>query len=293
MEQFAHYLDWAFQGKRGILRYLIGAVLVISMSLFIGQMFSTFGSILIKSDSPAATIVKTTFFGFILSFLLIPLIVAAVHRRPWWSVAMPAPRVNGASFLVGFLSGLTVLLGSNLVTYFMHPENYTYVGADWNSWVPMLFLSLLVFFVQASTEEMVYRGYLAQMMFRFSKSPLLALVIPAIIFAYPHYGNIAGSSGILALMPYVILGLLYGWLAYRSGSLWMAIGAHLVNNWFITMFVGSKAEVIQKLSLFETPSQISSMAQISINTLIYSALVIGVAELLMRRFRLVRHIAPK
>lgn len=206
---------------------------------------------------------------------------------------MPAPRVNGASFLVGFLSGLTVLLGSNLVTYFMHPENYTYVGADWNSWVPMLFLSLLVFFVQASTEEMVYRGYLAQMMFRFSKSPLLALVIPAIIFAYPHYGNIAGSSGILALMPYVILGLLYGWLAYRSGSLWMAIGAHLVNNWFITMFVGSKAEVIQKLSLFETPSQISSMAQISINTLIYSALVIGVAELLMRRFRLVRHIAPK
>ncbi len=73
----------------------------------------------------------------------------------------------------------------------------------------------------------------------------------------------------------------------------MAIGAHLVNNWFITMFVGSKAEVIQKLSLFETPSQISSMAQISVNTLIYSALVLGVAELLMRRFRLVRHIAPK
>ncbi|MDZ7612696.1 MAG: type II CAAX endopeptidase family protein [Flavobacteriaceae bacterium] len=242
MENIQHYLDFAFKGKKGILRYLLGAFLIIIISLFLGQMFSVVGVLLIKSDSPAAEIAITNFFGFILSFLLIPVIVALLHRRPWWSVAMPAPKVNGAAFLVGFLSGLIVQSGSFLVSYFVHPENITYVGVDWGSWVPMLFLYLIVFFVQVSTEEMVYRGYLAQMMYRFSKSPFLVLLIPSIIFSLPHYGNIKGSSGILALLPYIFMGLMYAWMAYRSGSLWMGIGAHLVNNWFITLFVGSKAE---------------------------------------------------
>jgi membrane protease YdiL (CAAX protease family) len=45
----------------------------------------------------------------------------------------------------------------------------------------------------------------------------------------------------------MVMGLMYGLLAWRSGSLWMSAGVHLGNNWFITMFVGNATEKIPKL----------------------------------------------
>lgn len=55
--------------------------------------------------------------------------------------------------------------------------------------------------------------------------------------------------GPFGVLPYVISGLAYGWLAYRRGSLWLSAGAHMGGEWFISMFFGSAAEKIQKLSL--------------------------------------------
>lgn len=286
--RFSHYLDWSHQPKKGLLRYLLGSVLITGFSLYIGQMFSFVGALLIHSDSPAATIIKTTFFGFIFSFLLIPIIAAIIHRRPWWSIAMPYRRFNFKAFAVGFFSVVVLQVISNLISYWLNPQNYHYKGADWQTWIPMLFLYLIVFFVQVSTEEMVYRGYLSQFVYRFSKRAWLVLLIPSIIFSLPHYGNIQGGAGIMALAPYAIMGIMFGWLAYRSGSLWMPIGAHLANNWFVTMFVGLSGENVQKISLFQTQSDVQSLYKLSLSMLVFAVLVIALCELLMHRFGLIR-----
>jgi membrane protease YdiL (CAAX protease family) len=107
----------------------------------------------------------------------------------------------------------------------------------------------------------------------------------------PHYGNVDGSSGWLGLIPYVVMGLMYGWLAYRSGSLWMSAGAHLGNNWFITMFVGSAAEKIPKIALFTTHGS-ASATELAFSMVIQGLMVIGLAEVVMRRLRLTRSRAP-
>ena len=141
----------------------------------------------------------------------------------------------------------------------------------------------MAFFVQASAEEMVYRGYLTQFARRYVRNPLLVMLIPALVFAGPHYGNVAGLDGPLALLPFVISGLSYGWLAYRSGSLWMSAGAHLGGNWFITCFLGSANEKIEKISLFTTRASTPNGWMLTLSQLVFAVVVCGLAEVILRR----------
>ena len=286
-EHPSHYLQWARRGQPGFFRYLAGALLVLAISLFFGQIFSVVGALLIPSQSVAATIVKTTFFGFILSFLLIPLIPALLNQRPWWSIAMPARKFEVTHLALGAGIAIVTMVVLNLVGYLLDPSAYHFHGLDPGSWIPMLLIAAVAFFVQASTEEMVYRGYLAQFVAAFTRSPLLILGIPALIFALPHFGNIAGTSGLLGVLPYILMGLMYGLLAWRSGSLWMSAGVHLGNNWFITMFVGNAAEKIPKVSLLTTHGS-SSAPELVVGVLVQGFVVICLAEIVMRKMRLTR-----
>jgi len=114
-EQPTHYLQWARRGKPGFFRYLAGALLVLAISLFFGQIFSVVGALLIPSQSVAATIVKTTFFGFIVSFLLIPLVPVLLNRRPSWSIAMPARKLEVTHLALGAGIAIVTMLVLNLV----------------------------------------------------------------------------------------------------------------------------------------------------------------------------------
>jgi hypothetical protein len=200
---------------------------------------------------------------------------------------MPARKIEVTNFALGAGISIATMVALNLVGYLLHPGAYHFQGLDPGSWIPMLLIAAVAFFVQASTEEMVFRGYLAQFVAAFTRSPFLILCVPALIFALPHFGNVAGTSGFLALLPYIVMGLMYGLLAWRSGSLWMSAGVHLGNNWFITMFVGTAAESIPKVSLFTTHGS-SSATDLVVAVAIQSLVVVGLAELLMQRFRLIR-----
>jgi membrane protease YdiL (CAAX protease family) len=282
-----HYLEWARRGKAGFFRYLLGGLLVLAVSLFFGQIFSVVGALLISSQGAAATVLKTNFFGFIVSFLLIPLIVVLLHRRPWWSIAMPARSFESSRLAVG--AGIAIAAASllSVISYALDPTAFHFHGIDPASWIPMLFLAAVAFFVQASTEEMVYRGYLAQWVAAFTRSPLLILGIPALVFSAPHFGNVASDAGYLILLPYVVMGLVLGLVAWRSGSLWMGAGIHMGNNWFITMFVGNEAERLPKVSMFTTTGS-GSVWEMVIGHLVLGVVLLCLAEVVLRRYRLAR-----
>ena len=91
--------------------------------------------------------------------------------------------------------------------------------------IPQNPLALLLFAVQLCVltplvEEVVFRGIIFQSMRRFGDS--FALVLSAILFALFH-GNLAGAQRLL-------MGLVIGYLVLYSGSLWVGIIIHAVNN---------------------------------------------------------------
>lgn len=71
-------------------------------------------------------------------------------------------------------------------------------------------------------EEAAFRGYLQRTLLGVLR-PAGAIVITALLFAARHLDPIRFPA-------LVVLGALFGWLAWRGGSLWPAIAAHAANN---------------------------------------------------------------
>lgn len=82
----------------------------------------------------------------------------------------------------------------------------------------------------AIVEEIFFRGCLQHVLLNnFRKSPFIAIFITATVFSFLH-GQMSG------FLPRILLGVILGLAYYFSGSLWVSIWIHFVNN-FISVFM--------------------------------------------------------
>lgn len=82
---------------------------------------------------------------------------------------------------------------------------------------------LAMVFVAPFAEELLFRGAIEGHFLRQGRSSVFAIVISSLFFAAVH-GN-------PAQMPFAFLvGLLFGWLYYRTGSIVPGVFCHIVNN---------------------------------------------------------------
>lgn len=236
------YLDWAVRGKSGIGRYVLVIVLAY-VAMFGLTGFATISLKALTTDD--AMKVPLANFGFALTLIAIPVLVRLFLSRPTWSVAFPRFPGPAIDLLAGFAIMVVLLAIRTLVLAPMVPvtSNAFDRWADPAVILPYLAAAVPSFFIQVSTEELLYRGLFAQFVRRFTRSAVLIVVITAILFALPHAGNLAGADGSpLALVPYVVSGLLLGYAAWRSGSLWLPIGLHFGNNLFLVTMVGMQSD---------------------------------------------------
>ena len=87
-----------------------------------------------------------------------------------------------------------------------------------------LFFNLLVMaIIPAIGEELLFRGYLQQKMTKWLGKPHVAIIVTAFLFSAIH-------MQFQGFLPRFALGLVLGYLFYWSGSLWLPIIAHFLNN---------------------------------------------------------------
>lgn len=87
----------------------------------------------------------------------------------------------------------------------------------------MLANTFLIAFVTAIVEELMFRGVLQTIMFKWTKNIHVAIWITAILFSAFHmefYGFFVRTA----------LGVIFGYLVAWSGSIWPAVWAHFLNN---------------------------------------------------------------
>jgi membrane protease YdiL (CAAX protease family) len=87
----------------------------------------------------------------------------------------------------------------------------------------LLFNIFLIGVLPAIGEELAFRGILQRLFTNWSRNPHVGIIVAAFLFSAMHmqfYGFI----------PRFLLGMLFGYLYYWSGSIWMPILAHFVNN---------------------------------------------------------------
>ena len=99
------------------------------------------------------------------------------------------------------------------------------------NWVRLVPISLLLIFVQISTEEILFRGYLqSQIAARFA-SPIAWMLIPSALFGALHYEpSTYGENAIWLAAWSGLFGMAAADLTARAGNLGPALALHFLNN---------------------------------------------------------------
>lgn len=121
--------------------------------------------------------------------------------------------------LPGFMSAIE----SSLKAAEKNAETLTLTFMNVTTPVGLMVNLLMMALLPAIGEEFFFRGILQQMIIRWTRNPHWGIIITGFIFSAIHmqfYG----------FFPRWLLGMLLGYLFLWSGSLWLSIIAHFVNN---------------------------------------------------------------
>lgn len=138
--------------------------------------------------------------------------------------------------LVGALGELNqaIPLTKSLEAYFKKLEN-TYQTqvealATMRSPAEFVFSLVVMALLPAVFEETLFRGGMQQLLVKWFKKPMLAIVITSIIFSIVHFSW-------YGFLPRLALGMVLGLIYYYSQSIWLSMTAHFINNAFAISYM--------------------------------------------------------
>jgi hypothetical protein len=83
----------------------------------------------------------------------------------------------------------------------------------------------MIALLPAIAEELIFRGVFQTIFQRLFRSGHLAIWVTSLIFSTIHFQ-------FFGFIPRLILGLVFGYLFYWSGTLWLPVISHFLNNAF-------------------------------------------------------------
>lgn len=244
-------------GKSGLPRLLAGAVIIALCWLAVTGAMIVGGVYLDDIVGPWFGPDRLTFDegGTVTRFLASPLGVVAtlltfsgIWLGVWIAMKFlhrePVSRLFGVSLRLsrsGFVNGLIAVLFTSALTeigfYLLAPElNRGTVSLT--VWFIVFVPVVLLAFIQTSSEEILFRGYLMRGLAARFRGPLVWAVLPALLFTLLHWNT--GSAPAMNIGVLVSIGgfaALLVALVYATGNLGAAMGAHLGNNLIGFLFI--------------------------------------------------------
>lgn len=184
-------------------------------------------------------VVAAMLFGFAFTALMIFLWVWLFERRGLQAIGFNQDgfRRFGRGFLIGlgFLAAVVGLIWT--VGGYRIEAAGVWAAPSLESVLPILIL-LVGFSIQGSTEEIVMRGWIMQLIA--SRHGIIwAIVLNAVIFSLLHGMNIKPSPELaLGLLNIVLVGVFFSLYAIREQSIWGVCGWHAAWNWLLGLGFG-------------------------------------------------------
>lgn len=192
---------------------------------FFGVLVALFlPALLAQQASPVAGLAATQVFGF-----LLPAVVATVGSNlrvaPYLRLRPPRPALLVLGALAGAAASL-VAIGVMMLTERLLPRSWVeaydlarlFEGPPWER----VALAGVAAVLAPACEEITFRGYV-QSTLSLRRRPAAAICGGALLFALLHLDPVRFPALLL-------LGIVFGWLVWRAGSVWPAVAAHAVNN---------------------------------------------------------------
>lgn len=137
----------------------------------------------------------------------------------------------------------------------IYPGRYTWTF-DFGAWILIAPLVLLLIPIQASGEELFFRGYLMQAVARLWAQPVFLVLLSGVAFMAPHLANPEMGSALGGEIPmalnYFLVGVGTAVLSLRDNGTERAIGMHVVNNLYAGIVVGYEGSVLGTPTIVQT-----------------------------------------
>lgn len=196
-------------------------------------------------DAEVVGVLLATFAGIWAGVFLT---VVLLHRQRFSTLFAPDGRLWLGDFGKGALVAALFAVASTAIGLgIVEPVATALPLAAWLAFLAPL--TALVF-LQATAEELIFRGYLLQQIALRSRNPLVWAVLPSAFFGALHWGgDLPREAAIYYVLATFLMGLTLAALVWRTGSLWAAIGLHCGFNVIGLTVVGAEG-VLSGAQLF-------------------------------------------
>jgi len=263
------FIDGALVGKNKALRYVFGITLIV-FAYIIG---STFLVADIALNFPSETIPETeheiidllgknrflalVMIPFVLVFIALFFISTRVHERSFLRLISGRENIDFKRILYSFT--VVVILQSVLLSIQIYFYPTIVFQFDFQKFVPLFKIAILLIPIQTTCEELLFRGYIMQGLKLRTKNNLVAILISGIMFGMVHIGNPEIEViGYHIIVYYISVGIFLGLISYFDNGMELAIGYHAANNLFAALMITTNWQVFQTDAVYidNSPPQI-------------------------------------
>ena len=253
MSGFQSYLE-AAHGRSGLWRILVGLLIIVAFWIAgTAVVLIAWVLIMLAGGTPMPEAMKAvgqagaggspkiiaimlaTFIGVWAGIFVVQ---KALHGVPFRSVFAANLRVHWGDLFKGILLSLAFTVPGAIISLSLTDAVRT--DLDLGRWAVWLLPLIALIFIQATGEELIFRGYLLQQLANWSRSPAVWAGIPSILFGLMHFNpSLPDGGGYYYVLVTLLSGLTLALLVWRAGNLWAATGLHLATNVMGLLVIGA------------------------------------------------------
>ncbi len=190
-------------------------------------------------------------FIFIVSLILLLVLIKPFHNRSYMTLFSGNSIIRWKRFFTSAFIWLILMAIFLIISLKMNPQDFK-LNFHSESFFILILISIIFIPIQASSEEIFFRGYLSQGVAAWTKSRIMVIIITSILFGLLHSTNPEVKEFGFGIMmsQYIYFGIVFSVLTVLDDGIELAMGAHAANNVFLSIFVTSKSSVLQTSALF-------------------------------------------
>jgi len=194
--------------------------------------------------------------------------VKFIHKQTITSLTTSRNKIDWKRIFFAFILWGTITILFTVIGYQLSPENFQW-NFEWNKFIVLAIVGILLVTLQTSFEDYLFRGYLMQGIGIAAKNKWVPLLITSFIFGIMHIANPEVEKiGYIIMVYYIGTGLFLGILTLMDEGMELALGFHAANNLITALLVTANWTAFQTDSILKDMSEPSAGADILIPVLV-------------------------
>jgi membrane protease YdiL (CAAX protease family) len=254
------FLDLANSGKKSIIRWIIGSLAILIGFFFIGSLPSLFicsdqisgfncSDLNVSQlyDSPPVILEYILLnWAYVIGILFIFMTIRFIHKRRLTQIITHRLTIDYDRMIYAIKIGF-IIYGIDLFASFFMGYPPVLNEFSFPRYITFFLFAIILTPIQASMEEIFFRGYILQGTGLVTTSIPILSIINGVLFIVWHIGN----PGFIDAIPfYFFFGVLTTYITIKDNGIELAMGLHSINNLFVFLIISPGLESWDNLAIF-------------------------------------------